>query len=246
MFEAMGMEPDPWQQRLLRSNEKRALLNCCRQSGKSTTVAVLAVHEALYNDNSLVLLLSPGLRQSGELFKKCVATYRAIGRPVAADAETRLSLELSNGSRIVSLPGKGETVRGYSSVRLLIVDEASRVSDSLYTAIRPMLAVSRGRLVALSTPFGRRGWWHDAWFSPTEQWERYEITADDCPRITAEFLAEERTALGEQAFMQEYYNRFVETSGSVFRWADIEALLEGGEGIQPLFPNAANGIPEQQ
>jgi hypothetical protein len=53
-----------------------------------------------------------------------------------AVAESALRLELANGSRIVSLPGSGETVRGYSAPRLVIVDEASRVPDELMGANR--------------------------------------------------------------------------------------------------------------
>jgi hypothetical protein len=36
-------------------------------------------------------------------------------------------------------------VPGFSAVWLPLVDEASRVSDELYLAVRPMLAVSGGR-----------------------------------------------------------------------------------------------------
>jgi hypothetical protein len=65
-------------------------------------------------------------------------------------------MTLANGSRIISLPGDEETIRGYSGVRRLIVDEASRVLDPLYFAIRPMRApmraVSQGRMICLSTP----------------------------------------------------------------------------------------------
>ena len=71
--------------------------------------------------------------------------------------ESRLSIELETGSRIVSLPGREATIRGFSGVHLLVVDEAARVADELYQAVRPMLAVSGGRIVLLGTPFGKRG-----------------------------------------------------------------------------------------
>src|SRR3712207_8251665 len=67
---ALGMEPDPWQHDLLRSSSDRVLLNCCRQSGKSTISAVLGLHRALYSPGSLVLCFAPALRQSQELFGK--------------------------------------------------------------------------------------------------------------------------------------------------------------------------------
>src|ERR671932_1594223 len=76
-----GITPDDWQARALRSPVSRMLLNCSRQSGKSTVSAALAVHTALYESGSLVLLLSPSLRQSQELFRKCLDFYRAAHQP---------------------------------------------------------------------------------------------------------------------------------------------------------------------
>ena len=96
-----GLSPDPWQHELLTSKAKRMLINCSRQSGKSTTLATLALHTALYKDESMVLMLSPSLRQSGEIFRKCLHVYRSLERPVPADSETALTLSLENGSRIV-------------------------------------------------------------------------------------------------------------------------------------------------
>src|SRR4029434_3443645 len=98
-------------------------------------------------------------------------------------AESALRLELANGSRIISLPGDEGTIRGFSGVAMLIIDEAALVADSLYYSVRPMLAVSRGRLVALSTPFGKRGWFHDEWHG-AGAWQRLKVTAQDCPRIS--------------------------------------------------------------
>src|SRR3712207_3290365 len=154
---AVGLEPDGWQEELLRSTSDRVLLNCSRQSGKSTISGVIALHRALYHPGSLVLCLAPALRQSQELFGKVLGFYRDLGRPVSPQAERKLSLELENGSRIVTLPGSEKTIRGFSGTSLLILDEASRVADELYFAVRPMLAVSGGALMMLSTPAGRRG-----------------------------------------------------------------------------------------
>jgi hypothetical protein len=222
---AVGIEPDRWQEDLLRSTATRVLLNCARQSGKSTVAGVLAVHAALYEPGSLVLLLSPTLRQSQELFKKCLSLYRIADKPVLPESETALTLTLENGSRIVSLPGKEATIRGYSGVRLLAIDEAARVPEDLYASVRPMLAVSGGRLVALSTPFGTRGWWYEAWINQEERWERYRITAEECPRISPEFLAEEQRNVGEWWFKQEYFCEFLDSQSQAFRREDIDAMF---------------------
>src|SRR5215210_7477375 len=161
--EDLGIVPDAWQKEFLRSSADRVLLNCCRQSGKSTMAAVIALHRALYYPGSLILCLAPALRQSQELFAKIAGYYRDLGRPVHPQTERKLSLELDNGSRIVTLPGTERTIRGFSGVDLLLVDEAARVEDALYYAVRPMLAVSGGRLVMLSTPAGKRGVFYEEW-----------------------------------------------------------------------------------
>jgi hypothetical protein len=221
LMDAMGLPCDKWQADLLRSNAKRILMNCARQSGKSSVMGVQAAHTALYQPGSLVLLLSPTLRQSQELFRKTLRAYHAAGATLPADAETKLTLELNNGSRVVSLPGKEGTIRGYSGVTLLIIDEASRVPDELYMSVRPMLAVSGGRLIAPSTPYGTRGWWYEAWSGP-EAWERVEVPATECARISAEFLAEERRTVGEWWFNQEYMCEFLDAQSAAFRREDID------------------------
>lgn len=205
---------DPWQARVMRSESPRLLLLCSRQAGKSTTAAGLALRTAILEPGSLTLLLSRTLRQSGELFRdKVLRNWKAIGSPLKAKAPTQLELTLANGSRIVSLPENEEGIRGYSGVGLLVIDEAARVSDELYKSVRPMVAVSAGRMVALSTPFGKTGWFYQEWFGDAD-WQRVRIAAANCPRIPADFLAEERKALGEEWYRQEYECDFSDGSGS--------------------------------
>ncbi len=198
-----GLEPDPWQRQLLTSENPRVMLNVSRQGGKSSLSALLALHRALYYPESLILLLAPALRQSQELYGKVRHFYGEISTAPETVQETALTMRLSNGSRIISLPGNEKSIRGYSGAALLIVDEAARVEDALYYSIRPMLAVSGGRLVLLSTPYGKRGAFYDEW-TGEESWERYEINAHQVPRISEEFLEEERRSLGDWWWNQEY------------------------------------------
>ncbi|OPY54056.1 MAG: Terminase-like family protein [Methanosaeta sp. PtaU1.Bin060] len=220
---ALDLEPDPWQAEVLRSDSKRILLNCSRQSGKSTITSALALHTATYQEESLVLCLSPTLRQSSELFRN-VSRFYGVDPAIPSRSESALRLELENGSRIVSLPGKEQNIRGMAKVSLLIVDEAARVPDSLYYSVRPMLAVSNGRLIALSTPFGNRGWWAEAWHSP-EPWQKWEIPASKCPRIKPEFLEEERRVLGSYWFEQEYECRFLDAQTQLLRKEDVDNMF---------------------
>jgi hypothetical protein len=222
----LGVEPDPWQEELLRSESSRILLNCSRQSGKSTMSAIIALHRAIYYPGSLILCLAPALRQSQELFQKIAVFYQELGKLIAPVEDRKLSVALENGSRIVTLPGDEKTIRGFSGVSLLLVDEAARVDDGLYYAIRPMLAVSGGRLMMLSSPYGKRGVFYEAWEHGGDSWERYRVPAADCPRISPAFLAEERASLPGWVFRQEYECSFEETEEQVFTHDMLESARD--------------------
>jgi hypothetical protein len=231
---ATGHTPDRWQAELLRSSAPRILLNCCRQSGKSSAVATLALHEALFRPGSLTLALSPSLRQSQELFKKITSQERAMGRPAQYVSETTTQLETKGGSRVVSLPENETTIRGYSGVTLLIIDEASRVADDVYSAVLPMLGTSHGRLIALSTPWGKQGWWYERWISGGDRWERYEVpvTIPEIAARTDPQVLIEAQARGPWWYGQEYQCQFGEREDAVFSTAHIQRAIRAD--LEPL------------
>ena len=234
--EVLHLEPDPWQESVLASAARQMLLNCSRQAGKSTTAAAVALHTAHTLPGSLTLLVSPSLRQSSELFRKVADHLERMDHPPKLIEDNKLSLTMGNRSRIVSLPSSEGTVRGYSAVDLIIEDEASRVDDALYYAVRPMLAVSGGKLMLMSTPFGKRGHFHDAWENGGPEWERVKVTAYEVPRIPRDFLDEEQRALGPLWFASEYLCEFTETEDSVFRHEDVMRALTSN--VKPLFGRA--------
>jgi hypothetical protein len=284
IFAALGITADAWQRQLIESTAPQTLVLASRQSGKSIASAACALTEALLCPPAEVLIVSRAQRQSAEVLRKVRDFYRGLRgervrrrrwHPVSVAPEVeairargirddevavrdaQLSLELANGSRIISLPGLPDTIVGYSAISLLILDEAARIRDDLYSLVRPMLAVGGGRLIALSTPFGRRGWFHAAWErceearlrGQAEPWSRFRITAQQCPRISAEFLTEERMAIGERWFNQEYGCVFADTVDSVFAHEDIMSMLgstekpllemDGGEKWPAAHPDSA-------
>jgi hypothetical protein len=231
--EALGFEPDAWQRSALAWTGRRAIWLCARQLGKSTTAAILALHQALYRPASLTLLVSPSLRQSSELFRKVVELLARLDEQPTLTEDNRLSLTLANRSRVVSLPSSESTVRGFSAVDLLIEDEAARVDDGLYHATRPMLAISNGRHILMSTPWGRRGHLFELWQDGGPGWERVRVTAEQCPRISPEFLAEERASMPPWVYAAEWACEFTDNELSAFDSALIEAALD--PSVTPLW-----------
>jgi hypothetical protein len=212
----LGLHPDAKQMQVLRSRSRRGLLNCTRQWGKSTITAAKALHEAMHSPESLTLVVSPSARQSGEFLRKAAGFARKLGIRQKGDGDNEISLALPNGSRIVGLPGSEATVRGFSAVALLLVDEAARVSEDMYLAVRPMLAVSDGALWLMSTPFGKRGFFYENWANGGSGWERVRATATECPRISKAFLDGERLAMGDRWFRQEYLCEFEDSVSGLF------------------------------
>lgn len=229
---AIGITPDEWQAEVLRYEGERLLLNCCRQSGKSTTTATKALHTALYNAKSMILCAAPSLRQSQELFKKIRANINAMKDPPKLIEDNALSVTLANYSRIIALPGDPATVRGYSSVTLLLLDEAAQIADEFYNAVLPMLMVNKGTLIAMSTPFGKRGFFYEEWANGGSDWQRIAVDATQCPRFTAEQLDQQRRSMGDLAYQQEFCCNFVDTSTQTF---SSDAIMRAfSDDVQPL------------
>jgi hypothetical protein len=181
-----------------------------------------------------VLLLSPSLRQSSELFKdKFLSLYHDLGKPVGVAKESALRIELTNGSRVISLPGDESNIRGFSNVRLIVIDEAARVPDALYFSVRPMLAVSQGRLIALSTPYGKRGFFHDEWVANKTPWVKVKVKASECQRIPATFLKEEIKSIGNRWYDQEYECEFVDVIEAAFSYESIQRAVTNS--LPPWF-----------
>ncbi len=228
----LGFEPDQAQKQVLTAESRRGLLNCTRQWGKSTITAAKAVHQAYTTPDSLTIVVSPSARQTGEFIRKAAGFLARLGIPPKGDGDNEMSLQFPNGARLVGLPGSEATVRGFSAVSMLLVDEASRVSDELYLAIRPMLAVSGGSLWLMSTPFGKRGFFYEAWEHGGDEWMRLTVPARDCPRIPKAFLEEEKNAMGERWFRQEYMCEFLDVTSGLFDRDLVEGAVT--DEIAPL------------
>jgi len=238
----IGVKPDPWQKKVLESNELEILLNNCRQSGKTETAAVKAGHTARYKEGTLAIVVSATQRQAGILQRRVtrflgmanddwqklsshwVNEYNEYEDKFKIVQRSVLSLELANSSRVVSVPASPDTVRGYSP-DLIIIDEAAFVGDAVYSAIRPMRAAKPVQLVVMSTPKGKMGFFYEEWISDDPVWLRIKVSADDCPRINKDFLKREKEKLGKDFFEREYYNRFLEMEGAIFNQELIDSLF---------------------
>ena len=133
-------------------------------------------------------------------------------------------MTLSNGSRVVTLPGDNpRTIRGYSAPALIIEDEAAFVSDETFDATVPMLAASPGgRLILLSTPYIAAGHFYSIWHGSGD-WQRYELPTAKCPRVDPNWLAARRRE-DPLRDAREYECAFGSPEDALFTAAMLDAM----------------------
>jgi hypothetical protein len=212
-------EPDEKQAAALRCRKKRIVLLWARQRGKSDIVALRALHRALFWAGSMILIVSASEDQALEVMRKVNTHRRKLeveGKPLE---DNKGGLELHNRSRIVALPASVGTIRGYSSVDLLIEDESAEVPDDLHETVKPMLQVSDGTMFLMGTPKGPRGHFSDIWHHGGDEWEKSRSTAWENPRVRQAQLERERDhceRMGKALwFQQEYECAFIATGAGL-------------------------------
>lgn len=229
----LGFEPDPKQAAVLASRANEGMVCCSRQWGKSTLMAILALHKALVRPESLILFLAQGKRQSCELLGKVEVFLDRLEIKRKGSPESDKGVRLSNGSRFVALPCVGHKLRGYSAANLIVIDEAAQVPDMVYDIVRPMRMVSKGDLWLSSTPFGRRGFFYDEWTGP-EPMARFAVPASECPRIDVDLLAREKRRMTESYFRQEFECEFVDPDDALFPSLLLERAITDDEWLVSL------------
>ena len=237
---------DQTQTDLLTTNSPYVLLNCHRQWGKTTLTALRALHQAISRPQQQIVVISPTLRQSRLLTHRCRDFARLLHQPTTTDGTNPLSLAFPNGSLILPLPAHPDHARGWSA-NLLIIDEAARVPDEVFSAVTPLIAATQGHLWLLSTPRGKRGFFYresTARQSPTHPWFRLAAPAagpNASGRLSADFLAAEQSRKTSLQFAEEYLCRFTTAERHVFSEDWIERAFV--TSVSPFIEYSHQGYP---
>jgi hypothetical protein len=211
------IKPDDWQEKVLQA-EGDLHIRAGRQVGKSTVVSLKASEYAVNNRNKTVMVIAFTERQAYLLFEKILA-YLTLKYPKkikqGKDRPTKHIIQMMNGTKIHCLPTgmTGFGIMGYS-IDLLIADEAAFIPDEVYRSVIPSLAVTKGTIWLLSTPKGSEGYFYDA--SKDENYTKFHVSSEDCPRRDDGFLERERKRLTAAEYAQWYLGEFVTAFNRVF------------------------------
>ncbi len=232
----LGVEPYPYQARLLEDKSKRIVACMGRQTGKTTSIAMKALHFADMSPKMTVLITAPSLRQSMIMFDRIVSFVYASPRlrtKLARVTHTLVCFE--NGSKIIALPCSEHRLRGYSA-NMIICDEASWVSEKVITQVLfPMLTTTQGYAVFLSTPWDKNHFFYRAFTNP--QYSVHKVKSEECPLVTKEFLDEMRLNMTVDQYVMEYEAEFVEALNSYLPQSLIRGCVELAQKLNlELYP----------
>ena len=243
--EVLGVTPTAWQETFLRAPRGASILALtARQVGKTSTAAWAIAHSMLFTPGSLSVIGCPAQRQSAEAVRRVKEVLKKVGAKFKS--ENVYGLELESGSRVLALPSSDDSIRGLTVDAWIVADEAARLPEDLIAALRPMRARRpQARFAMLSTAWSRSDPFWIPWASDDSTWIRLKATADADPTLyAAEFLEQERKAMGEHAFNREYLGIPGGSEASPFTWDLYEQATQFHSPLAPAGP--AFGPPPPQ
>lgn len=237
---ARSMKLDQWQEDVLGCWDN-LVLRSGRQCGKTEIISRKAALLAMKYPDTTTLVIAPTERQASLLFERTLQHLLTIcPRDIkkGRDKPTRHRVVLNNDSKILCLPTglSGAGIRGHT-VNWLIADEAPFIPEEVWIAVTPMLAATNGKQILLGTPRGKKGYFYEC-FSD-DNFQKFHISAEDCPRINRDFLKKEKLRMTAVQYAQEYLGEFVDELTQFFPTELILKCMDGSFLRQPSFhPNA--------
>lgn len=223
---ALKFEPSAKQAEVLDADAKYLMLCCNRQWGKTTTIAIKALHRALSRPNQSIVVISRTKEQAGLLIETATQCVVTMGLPVRRVLGRPFSLKLPNASRIVAVPHTQDTSLGRTA-HVLIVDEAAQVKDEVFFSVSPFVARTHGSLWLLSTPSRQAGFFYNYWHDQTSDWHRIFSNIADCPEIDPQFLEMQRRA-NPVKFKQDFLCEFVQPANRLCTREFVRSILRPG------------------
>lgn len=243
---------DDWQKDIIKA--KGNILLCTgRQVGKTTTFAIKAAKRMLEVPETRIICVSLTEDQA-QLMIVMVLSYlethhkREIAK--GKSKPTKNIVTTRNKSRIIARPvgNTGDAVRGFTG-DVLIVDEASRMPELMWTAAKPTLLTTGGELWFCSTPAGKQGYFYECFINKHKRFQVWHKSSEAVIRerpITESWseekraeairiLEEEKKDMSELQYGQEYLGLFLEELQQFFPDQLIEqcCTLSRPDHIQP-------------
>ncbi len=157
----------PFQERVLgkfKENPYSIILKS-RQLGISTLTAAYSLWTMLFHKDKNVLCIATKQETAKNMVTKVKFMYENLPSWLTIDyiENNKLTLRLTNGSQIKATSASSDAGRS-EAVSLLLIDEAAFIENigEIWASAQQTLATGGG-CIALSTPYGTGGWFHQTW-----------------------------------------------------------------------------------
>lgn len=228
-----GLRLDKWQEEVLKT-KGHFLLCTGRQVGKSTIFAKKCAERMVEQKDCKIIVVSLTEDQAQLIIVMILTHLEQYHKDKIAKGTkkpTKGSITLKNGSKVLSRPvgNTGDAVRGFTG-DVLIIDEASRMPESMFIAARPVLLTTGGEIWMCSTPFGKTGYFYESFINKNNRFKVFHISSEQvinerpiCDTWTKEqsegairMLEEEKKDMSVLSYAQEYLGQFIDDLRQMF------------------------------
>jgi hypothetical protein len=221
---ALAFQPSTTQKEVLDNDGKYLILCCNRQWGKTTTIAIKALHRAIHQPNQSIVIISRTKLQAGILIERACNFALRLGYKIRRALGQRNSLQLPNGSSIFAVAHSQDTSAG-NTANVLVIDEAALVRDTVYSSVSSFLARTHGATWLLSTPRRQAGFFYNIWHGKDTRWSRILSTVKDCPEIDPDLLEILRET-DPIKYRQDFLCEFIQPAGHLVSIDILDAMVD--------------------
>lgn len=225
----------PFQEKLINivHNENRVIAKIARQSGKTTSIAAYIVHYANFNNDKNIAILANKDSMAKEILYRIRIMIELLPSWMQAGIVewNKGSIELDNGSRIITSATSSSAIRG-KSTNFLLLDEFAFVQpgvfEDFFQSVYPTISSSlTAKIIMISTPWGLNHFykfWMDA-VNNKNGYTFFETNWNEIPGRDNNWRKNIISEIGEQRFKQEFEASFLGSSNTLIEPSCIKNLV---------------------
>lgn len=214
------------------------------KSGKSVGGVLWIIDKAVSGKpNENYWCVSPVFAQAKILFRRAKSW---LPNEFIIVNESELTIEIKDHGKIFFKSGKNSDSLYGEDVHAVLIDEASRLSEDVFTAIRSTTTKTRGQIRIVGNVKGRGNWFfkgsrkaQQALKDPKQKQYTYtKLTAADA--IAAGVLEKEeiisaKRDLPKEAFLELYFCKATDDQGNPFNIKSIEQCTKSLSKKKPMY-----------
>jgi hypothetical protein len=217
------IKPYKAQKRILKSmvKNKRLVLLSSRQAGKTTMITIFAMWFTCFNKDKTILIVANKEKTAIEILGRIRTAYELLPNWIKPGVKdySKTNIQFANDSRIF-VTTTASTAGRSASIGVLLIDEAAHIDkfkeEEFFKSVMPVVSSSKeAKIFMISTANGTSNHFYQIYTGAERNdngWKSETIHWTEVPGRDEVWKRKAMADLGsEDAFEQEYGNRFIET-----------------------------------